>query len=117
MAASTISMRPWPAMTCSLPRTACMSANGCQRRVSAGMCRRLPAADAAVLDVVAARDEHVSDDLGREQPVLDDSRDRVEPRSERGGIVERAVEIGDHAAVGRGWRAGADAGFADGPQR
>src|SRR5919108_127747 len=88
--------------------TACMLAKGCQRRVSAGMRARLASPDAAVLDGLAARDENVADDVRREQAVLDDARDRVEPRGQRRGVVEGPVEVGDHAAVGGGRRAGAN---------
>ena len=84
-------------MTNSLPRTACMSAKACQRRVSAGMAstlaprsrrpaitgaaqpaaRRAPSCrdHVAVLDLLAAGDEDVADDRRREQAVLDDAGD------------------------------------------
>ncbi len=50
---------------------------------------------------VAAADEHLSDEPRLEEAVPDDTGRRRQPRSERGGVVDVAVEVREHAAVGR----------------
>src|SRR5690242_7463117 len=125
-------------MMSSLARTALMSAKGCQRRVSAGMALTLRnprragnhrvgatavarcavlSDDVAVLDLRAARDQHVADQRGSEQPVADEAGDRVQARGELAGVLEGLKEVDDDIAVGR-WRGvRARARVAEGAQR
>ena len=65
------------------------------------------------LHPVAAADQDLVDERGREQPVLDDARRRVEACGERLRVVDRAEVVGDHAAV----RAGRDVPQLDAAER
>jgi len=53
-----------------------------------------------VLCLVAATDDEVRDELGREEAVLDDPRRLRQPCRERGRIADRTRVVGDDAAVG-----------------
>ena len=54
-----------------------------------------------LVDAVAAADEDLGDELGREEPVLNDSRRRIEELGQCGGALERSDPVGDDPVVGR----------------
>src|SRR3954453_16657985 len=61
---------------------------------------RSVAVQAERLDAVAAADEHLSDELRREEAVLDDSRRGREERREVSRIADRPTVVGDQSTVG-----------------
>ena len=52
------------------------------------------------LHLVAAADEHLGDERGCEEAVLDDAGRRVQPRRKLGRVADRSDPVGEHAAVG-----------------
>ena len=57
-------------------------------------------AHGAPLDAVPSADDHLGDELGREEPVVDDARGGREARGEGLRVVDVTGEVGDDAAVG-----------------
>jgi hypothetical protein len=63
--------------------------------------------ETSYLGAPTARDDHVIDELGREEPVVDDARLLVESLRELAWVVDWAEEVRDHASIrtARGVRA------------
>ena len=85
----------WPAPAVEARRTR-MSSPGRRRRPGP-----IPGAGIRRCSISSvARDQHVGDERGREQPVVDHAGRRRQPGGERGRVVERAEVVGDRPAVG-----------------